>query len=269
MQKLPIFDKHWQEFVWAFTVKEVKARYKKAILGFLWIIINPLLQMGMIGLIFQFFVPVKVENYFLFLFAGLLPWNFFSYSVNKNTPMILNERGLIKKAKFPREAVVISVVLSNLFHTLIAWAILFVILIADKFFADKFTTLQLIQYIGRLTLTVPLIAWLTMLTIGMSLLFAALNVRFRDVNFLVQAVMPLWFYATPVVYTLNILPEVMSTLLYINPLTGLIELFHFTLLGQPVYDLRLVILNFIASILIFILGCMVFMREAPYFDDYV
>lgn len=259
----------WVEFIWAFTLKEIKVRYKKAILGFLWIIINPLLQMIMIGTIFQFFVPVKVENYFLFLFTGLLPWNFFSYSITKNTPMIVNERGLIKKSKFPREAIILSVIFSNLFHMLIAWVMLLVVLVADKVITDHFTFIELGQYMLRLLWTLPLIGWLIMLTVGFSLLFSALNVKYRDINFVVQAIMPLWFYATPVVYTLHILPDQMSTLLYLNPMTGLTELFHATLLNQALYNPTLVIVDFLLSIICFIVGCWIFIKEAPYFDDWV
>ena len=267
--KLRSTQLQWFEFIWAFTIKEIKVRYKKAILGFLWIIINPLLQMIMIGTIFQFFVPVKVENYFLFLFTGLLPWNFFSYSVTKNTPMIVNERGLIKKSKFPREAIILSIVFSNLFHMLIAWSMLLIALVADKVFVEHLNLEALFGYIFQMAWTAPLILWLTILTAGFSLLFSALNVKYRDVNFLVQAIMPLWFYATPVVYSLDVLPDRLSMLMYLNPLTGLIELFHATLLGHPVYNQSFIVMNFIVSILCFILGCVVFNRESPFFDDWV
>ena len=97
--KLSIKQRQWLDFLLAMAEKEIKARYKHAVLGFLWIVLNPLLQMLVIGFIFQFFVPVKVENYFLFLFSGLLPWNFFSMSLSKATPSIVYERSLIQKAK--------------------------------------------------------------------------------------------------------------------------------------------------------------------------
>jgi lipopolysaccharide transport system permease protein len=264
-----LFGSGWFEFLHALTVKEIKSRYKKAVLGFLWILLNPILQMVMIGLIFQFFVPVKVNNYYLFLFTGLLPWNFFSYSVTKNTPMILNERSLIKKSSFPREAIILSVVMSNLFHMLIAWLLLLILLVADKLFTEHYGITELMMYTLRMMLSLPLIGWLVMLTSGFSFLFSALNVRYRDVNFVVQAIMPLWFYATPLVYTLQILPHKLSQLLYLNPLTGLIELFHAVLLNQPVYEPTLVVVDFLLSIVFFLIGCLVFSREAPFFDDWI
>lgn len=269
MQKYKIFRRQWNEFVWAFTVKEIKARYKKAVLGFIWIFLNPVLQMLVMGFIFQFFVPVKVDNYFLFLFTGLLPWNFFSYSVTKNTPMILNERSLIKKSFFPREAIILSVVFSNLVHMLIAWGLLIFLLVADKIFREHYGISELLYYFLKMSATLPLIGWLVMLTVGFSLLFSALNVRYRDVNFAVQALMPLWFYATPIVYTFDILPVHIGTLLYLNPMSGLMELLHATLLNQPVLHPYWILFDLVLSVFFFLLGCWVFMKEAPFFDDWV
>jgi len=260
---------HWWEYLYVFTVKEIKARYKKAIFGFIWILLNPLLQMLVIGFIFQFFVPVKVNNYFLFLFVGLLPWNFFSYSVTKNTPMILNERNLIKKAKFPRETIIISIILSNLFHLLISWFILFLALIVNKILNEHYALPQLIGYSLRLLLTLPILGWLTGLTVAFSLLFSALNVKYRDINFIVQAIMPLWFYATPVIFTLQILPKQFGQFLYINPVTGVVELLHAIILNQPVLNIFWVIVDFFVSVCFLVLSWYVFKREAKYFDDWI
>ena len=156
---LSYFSKHWFDFVWVMTLKEIKARYKRVVLGFLWAILNPIFQMLIIGFIFQFFIPVKIDNYFYFLFAGLLPWNFFSHTFSKCTPLMLNERSLIQKAKFPREALVLSIVFSNLFHFLIS---LFL-----------FSTLGFFMgYLSLFKISILFLAitWLVLFTIGFSLL---------------------------------------------------------------------------------------------------
>src|SRR3990167_10860018 len=100
--------KNYFNFLWAMTEKEIKARYKRAVFGFLWVIINPLLQMIIMGLIFSFFI--KIPNYFLFLFIGLLSWTFFSLSIGKARPSFVNDRALLQKAKFPVEVIPLSVV---------------------------------------------------------------------------------------------------------------------------------------------------------------
>ncbi len=262
-------QKHYLDFLLTMTEKEIKARYKFATLGFLWIALNPLLQMLVMGFIFQFFVPVKVDNYFLFLFTGLLPWNFFSMTVTKCTPAIIFERTLIQKAKFARETIVLSIVLSNLFHFLISFGILLFALITNKMLFDHFSLLQLGVYTINMLWTIPLILWLVLLTAGFSLFMAALNVKYRDVNFVVQAIMPLWFYAVPIVYSLNLLPQKFHILFLFNPLTTLIEGFQVVLLHQSFTSLTMLAINILISLLFIVLGWLYFQKESKFFDDWM
>src|SRR3989304_10296080 len=118
--------KYYSDFLWGMTEKEIKARYKRAVFGFLWILLNPLMQMIIIGAIFSYFI--KVPNYFLFLFTGLLPWQFFSLSLTKVTPSIVNERSILQKAKFPIEAIPISIILANLFNMIVSLTLFIIIL---------------------------------------------------------------------------------------------------------------------------------------------
>jgi len=262
-------QRYWLDFLFVMTQKEIKARYKHAALGFLWIAINPLSQMAVMGFVFQFFVPVHVDNYFLFLFAGLLPWNFFAQSLTKTTPAFFYERNLIKKAKFPRETIVLSIILSNLFHFLVALGLLVAALIADKLFFEHYSFLELVFYVGRMLWLVPAILLLLSFTVGLSLLTASLNVRFRDVNFIVQLAVMLWFYATPVVYALNLLPEWLWPIFYLNPMTFIIELFHHGLMGLPVTLLEFARVGLLVIFYIIYLGWRVFIKESKNFDDWL
>lgn len=250
------------------TEKEIRVRYKFAVLGFLWVVLNPILQMIVIGLIFRFFIPVRVNNYYLFLFSGLLLWNLFSYSVAKCTGAIVFERSLIQKAKFPRENIILSIVLSNVFHTAIALVILMVLLMGDKVL-EGYSAGRLFWYGWRLLLVAPALMWTTVLTVGFSLLTSALDVRFRDVNFMVQAGLPLWFYASPVVYSVNLLPPMLQQISYLNPMTAVIELSQYALLGLTPTWLGGWWVGGIMTILILATGIWVFRRESPWFDDWV
>jgi lipopolysaccharide transport system permease protein len=251
----------------AMTEKEIKARYKFAVFGFLWIVLNPLLQMLVIGFVFQFFVPVRVENYFLFLFAGLLAWNFFSLSVTKATPSIIFERTLIQKAKFPREAIVLSIVFSNLFHFVISLLLLLVVVAVLTFSSP--TNVSLLFVGIRLLLGTLGVVWLTVFTSSLSLFLSAFNVKFRDINFMVQAVMPLWFYATPIVYTLDLLPQWLARWAYLNPMTAIIELFHLAILNQMPLNPKLWLVSVIASVLVAIGGWLTFKHLSKNFDDWI
>jgi ABC-type polysaccharide/polyol phosphate export permease len=262
-------QRYWLDFLIAMTGKEIKARYKRATFGFLWIILNPLLQMMVMGFVFQFFVPVHVDNYFLFLFAGLLPWNFFAQSLTKSTPAFFYERSLIKKAKFPRESIVLSIIFSNLFHFLVALLLLVGALIGDKIFFENYGLVQLIFYTLRMLWLAPALILLLFFTIGLSLFTSSLNVKFRDINFMVQLAVMLWFYATPVVYALNLLPEFLWPVFYLNPMTTIIELFHFALMGLPITLTSFIWVAVVLIICIFYFGWRVFARESKNFDDWL
>lgn len=260
---------HWLDFLLAMTEKEIKARYKRAILGFFWLLINPVSQMLVMGFIFQFFVPVKIDNYFLFLFAGLLPWNFFAQSLTKATPVFYYERNLIKKAKFPKEVLVLSIVLANFFHFLIALILLIIVLIGDKIILEAYDLLSLIEYLGRISLLLPSILILLLFTSAFSLLTASLNVRFRDVNFIVQLGINLLFYGTPIVYTLKLLPEYLQPIFYLNPLTLIIELFQHALLKQSVTVSSLATVSLVMILLMVYMAFVVFKKENESFDDWL
>lgn len=240
------------------TEKEIKARYKFAFFGFLWIVLNPVLQMLVIGFIFRFFVKSPVENYFVFLLAGLLPWNFFSYTLSKATPAIVFERGLIQKAKLPRESIVLSIVLSNFFHSIIA----FIFFIPVSIF---FTT---VSFFSALIFFVALL-WILVLTTSFSLFLSALHVRFRDVNFFVQALLPLWFYVTPVIYSSTLLPVQLQMFLRLNPMTNVVELFQYALAGTNNCSITHILVSLIFTLIFSIYSWMFFKKESQFFDDWI
>src|SRR5437870_5185655 len=114
---------HFLELLLEMTKKELVARYKHTVFGFLWIILNPLLQMIVIGFVFTFITKETIHNYFYSLFLGLLVWNFFSLSLTKSIPSIVYERSLIKKAAFPKEVIPLSIILSNFFHFILGFGL--------------------------------------------------------------------------------------------------------------------------------------------------
>ena len=250
--------REWWDFVWIMTQKEIKTKYKMVFLGFLWIFLNPLLQMLVLGFIFQFFIPIKVANYFEFLFIGLLAWNYFSYTISKNTTIYINERALIHKSRFPREAIVLSVILSNLFHFMVALVMLmlFELLINVTIHGWRWCLLPLV------------VLWLSVLTSGLSFLFSSLNVKWRDINFGVQAIMPLWFYATPIVYSLDLLPRWLGQWLYLNPMTSIVEVLRWIIIGTSVDKIGL-FLSLMITLIMFLLGYFVFRRLEGDFEDLI
>lgn len=246
--------RHYLDFLWAMTEKEIKARYKRASFGFLWMILNPILQMAIVGFIFSFFV--NIPDYFLFLFAGLLLWTFFSLSVSKATPSIVYDRALLQKAKFPIEAIPTSIVLANFLHLLIS-----VVLFLGYLF--------LVGIVPHFLLLVISLLWLLIFTVFFSLLTASLNVFYRDVNFFVQSALILWFYATPILYSVTLLPQNFRFIFALNPLTTIFELFRFSVLKQGFIDYQIVAINLLVTSLVAIVGILVYARKHRFFVDWL
>ena len=249
---------HFLELLWGMTEKELRARYKHTVFGFFWLVANPLLQMLVIGFVFTFLLKQPVNNYYFFLFNGLLVWNFFSLSLSKATPSIVYERSLIKKARFPHAVIPISIILSNFIHFFLAFLLYLIPVLFLGTISWISIPLVLASFILLLTFTV-----------GLSLLTTSLNVRFRDVSFFVSALLIIWFYATPIMYALTMIPRHLLWLWRFNPLTSMLQLLQQALLGLPGPGPGMLLSNIGVIVLITILGITVFQRESKNFDDWL
>lgn len=244
------------EFIWAMTGREIKTRYKRAIFGLLWLVLGPFLQMLIIGFIFSFFI--KIPNYYLFLLSGLLPWKFFSNSLSEATPSIVHERSLLQKARFPIYAIPISKILSNFIRLIVSLILLVIFLIVTD-------TLLFPQIL----FLIPVLIWILVITVGFSLFSATVNVRYRDINHLIQSVLALWFYATPVLYSLNLIPQGLYYLFALNPLTSIIELFHLSILGQGQINKQIMGVNMILTTSIVFIGIYLYKKNHESFADWL
>jgi lipopolysaccharide transport system permease protein len=244
------------DLLWALTLKEFTARYKRAAFGLLWVLLNPLLQMIVIGFIFSYFV--KIPNYFLFLFSGLLPWEFFSLSLSKSTPSLVYERALLQKAKFSHLVIPFSIILSNFISLLISEVLFISVLL---FIAPP--------HFSNLPYLLLALIWVLVFTLGISLLTCSLNVRFRDVAFFIQTMIILWFYTTPILYSFNLIPSSIQSLMYFNPLAAPFTFFHTSLANSPLPPGNLIWMNLCLTLIIIALGTVVYRKEKPYFVDWM
>ncbi len=249
---------HFVELLYEMTKKELLARYKNTMFGFLWMILNPILQMLVIGFIFRFFVREPIPYYFHHLFIGLLAWNFFSLSLTKATSSIVFERNLIKKASFPRVVIPLSIVLSNFVHLLISFGLFLIAVFAIGTFS-----------FSGIIVSVFALFLLLIFTSGVSLFSSALNVRFRDVNFFVQAILIVWFYATPIIYSLHLIPRELLWLWRFNPLTSPIQLLQNGLIHSAAPGPAMLTANLLTIAFGVFLGVATFLRESKHFDDWL
>ena len=206
-----------RQLIAALTARDLKARYRGSLLGFFWSLANPLLLLGVYTLAFTVFFPSDVAHpYPLFLFAGILPWTFFSSALLESTTSISANAGLIKKVMFPAEALPLVVVMSHLVHFILAMPILFLATIAFAVHGDV--------QVHSTMLLVPLLMILqTFFVAGISLIVASASVLFRDLRDIVTNLIQLGFFLTPIIYLIDRIPSrALRALLRLNPMTAFV-----------------------------------------------
>lgn len=202
---------HYIDLIRVLTHKEMKLRYRNSYLGYLWSILHPLAFAFVFFLAFKVVMRIEMEDYALFLIAGLFPWQWFSNSVNFSPNLLLHNAGIIKKVNFPRDTLPFSMVLQDMIHFVIS---IFVI-VFFLFLYGKTPSLSWI-YGVPLLLTVQFL-----ITYGVALMVSSLNVFFRDLERLVGLGVTLLFYCTPIIYPETMVPEQYRYLLNLNPMSSL------------------------------------------------
>lgn len=197
-----------------FAWREFKIRYRQSIIGIFWAILQPISMMLLFTFIFSFILRYRFSEipYPVFFYAGLLPWTFFASSLNYSIPSLTNHYNLITKIYFPREILPLSGIIVALIDLIIA-SFLFVIFML--FYKIPFTLNAL--------WSIPLFIMLVIFTVSISFFLAGLNVYYRDVKLATNFLIQLWFFASPVMYSIDRLDLKWKMLLFFNPLTFIIE----------------------------------------------
>ncbi len=222
--------------------KEIRGKYKGSFLGVLWSFVNPLLTVLVYAIVFPFILKSTQDNYVTFLIIGILPWNYFVTSINQGTTTVLLNGGIIKKVYFPREILPISIIGSNLVNFLISCFIIFLFLM--------FSGIGLSWYILFLPL---IILTQTILQMGIVFITSAVNVYIRDAEYIINFILNLLFYATPILYSSSLFPPRFAWLLNLNPMTVIINSYRDILYYQNLPRLKsLLIVLLMATILLFI-----------------
>lgn len=213
----------YRELLYFMVWRDVKVRYKQTALGVLWILLQPLLSTVVFTLLFGILLQVPSDGapYALFALAGLLPWNYFAGSLTRSSQSLVGSAHLITKVYFPRLIIPISGVLSGLVDFMVAFGVLAVLMAVYGIVP----TAALLYLPGFLLLAMAT-------ALGFGLWLSALNVRYRDINYLVPFLIQIWMYLTPVIYGSSLIPERFRWLLGLNPMTGVVEGFRWALLGN-------------------------------------
>ncbi len=256
----------WQyrELLYFMVWREIKVRYKQTVLGVLWIVVQPVVNMLIFTLIFGWLLKVPADGapYPVFAYAALLPWQYFASSLTRSSTGLVDNAQLITKIYFPRLIIPLAGVLSGL----VDLAVAFIVLVGLMLFYHIPPTPALVFIPGLILVT-------ALTALGFGLWLAALNVRYRDVKYLVPFLVQVWMYATPVIYSASIVPERFRWVLSLNPMTGVVEGFRWALLSQQMSGVTPPGLGFAVGIgltvIVFISGVVFFRATERTFADIV
>ncbi len=250
----------YRQLLWILTQREIKVRYKQTALGVLWAILQPLSLMLIFTLVFSYFTKINSEGipYPIFSYVALLPWTFFQTAVQFGSMSVVNNSGLVTKVFFPREILPLSSLLAAMLDFLVAGLLLIGLMI---FYGVSVTT-----NIFWLIILIPL---QMVITAGINLLLAALVVMFRDLKFVIPLGLQLLFYATPIIYSINIIPDRFFKLVLANPLTGLVDSYRKVLLQSRPPNFYYLATSAAAGIILIIAGYWFYKRVDKRFADII
>ncbi len=248
----------YRELIWALALKELKVRYKRSALGFLWALLNPMLLMLVLTVVFSTVLKINVPHYAIFLLSMILPWTFFSQSLSYAAESVVGNGDLIKKIRVAKAVFPLAAVASNMINLLLSLIplILIVLVMGHPF------------YPTWLYLPVPLLA-LTIFTIGATFFFATANVYYRDVAHILQVVLQVWFYITPILYSIDFFPAQYRWLFRLNPLIFVMNGFRLSVYYGKLPTAKSIIASFVCAFLALFIGFAVFRRYQDQFVYYV
>jgi len=219
----------WQhrELQYNMVVKELKVKYKRSVLGFLWSFMNPLIMLAVFSLVFKLLIQQQMSWFVVYLMSGLLPWLFFVNSLMQSVGSVVNNPGLVKKVYFPREVLPLGAVGANLFHFCMQMIVLFVFLLAIRWHFSIYLVLFPAVLLLQLVFTT-----------GLALFISAANVYLRDVQHFVEIATMAWFWLTPIVYPIGIVIDKVGSLLglyMMNPMTSIVLLWQYIIYNPNYY----------------------------------
>ena len=251
----------WRELLWQMVGREVKARYKQSILGYFWVILNPFAQMLVMSFAFSLILRIPTNAagnipYSIFLFVALLPWNLFSNSLSSATASLVGSASLITKVYFPRSILVLATVIAK---------------IVDFFFANIILIIYMIVYQVPITFNIlwiiPIFIIQQIFTLGLSFFFAAANLLYRDIQYLLNLLLVLWMYSTPIVYPADIVPEKYKIIFQLNPMAVIINAYRQTVLGGGAPNYLSITIALALSLLTLYIGLAYFKSREKIFAD--
>jgi ABC-type polysaccharide/polyol phosphate export permease/GT2 family glycosyltransferase len=249
----------YRELMWNLTKRDLKVKYRRSLLGFLWTILNPLVTVGVLVLVFSYVVRINISHYWAFLISGYFVWNFFSQTLNGGVQASVDNAYLTRSAYFPQEVLIISAALARLIEFLAELAIVMVLL---AIFHHKGLPLSFVMIL-------PLVPILFFIVIGLSLPVVTMAIYFNDTIQAIPLAMIALFYASPVFYNVALVPENIRTVYLLNPIASLLTLFHSVLYRGEMPDMNTFLSLAAVALFLGLLSYKLFNRKKREFAEIV
>jgi len=250
-----------RELLYQLTSREIKARYKQSILGYFWVILNPLFQMLVMSFAFSIIMRIPTKSassipYSVFLFVALLPWNLFSTSISSASASLVNNASLITKIYFPRTILVIATILAK---------------IVDFFYALIILVIYMIYYQipinTNILWVIPIFFIQQIFTLGLALVVASANLLYRDIQYLITLLLLLWMYLTPIIYPADLVPLRYKLIFQLNPLAVIVNAYRQTVLGGGSPNYQSLAIGLVVSLITLNIGYKYFKSREKIFAD--
>ena len=256
------FAELWQyrELLVFYAFRDIKVRYKQTFMGASWAILQPVMTMVVFSIFFGKLAGVPSDGlpYPVFAFCGLLPWQLFAFALTHSSNSLVQNAHLLTKVYFPRLIIPFSSVIVGLVDFVIA----FVVLVGIMFYYDIIP--------GWALITLPLFVLLAIAAaLSVGLWLSALNVKYRDVQYIIPFLAQFWLFVTPVAYSSSLVPSKWQAVYAINPMVGVVEGFRWALLGKSAPPGALLIVSVAATAILLAGGLFYFARMEKTFPDII
>lgn len=253
--------RRYKDLFYFLTLRDIKVRYKQTAIGVLWAFFVPFITMVVFSVFFGNFVGVNSDGlpYPIFVFTGLVFWTFFSQALTLSSNSLVSSQSIIQKIYFPKILLPASAIFVSFIDFIIATIILTGMMIYYRFIPSASSII-----------IIPLLVLITYCTsLGLGWLLSAVNVRFRDVRYVVTFMIQMLLFLTPVIYPVSILGEQYSWILYFNPMAGVIETSRAVLMGQTSIPWDGLITGAIVSLVLLVVGLFYFKKTERFFADII
>lgn len=249
----------FKELFYTFAWRNIKLRYKQTALGVTWVLFQPLISTVIFTIFFGNFAQIPSQGlpYPVFVLLGLVYWQFFSNSISQAASSFIENEALVKKIYFPREILPLSTVVTASIDFLIA----FLMMICFFVYYQIMPTTMFI-------LILPVVTLITVIaSSGLGMLLSSINIKYRDVRYILPFFLQMLIFVTPVIYPLQIVRPSFQYILALNPMTGVIDTLRSTLISGEVANPQMLLISFISSIVLFVIGVLYFRATERFFAD--